>query len=399
MTVTRLDTGSDPIRLLMIAFDGGRWGPARLVKPLGEAGFQVGCLCPSDNPLARTRYAGDHFPLPPARASTRFEQRLAEVMKAFAPRLIVPCDERVVACLHAILRRVEAGGRTPLGETALAIVKASLGDPDRFDETLLKSCTQRLALKIGVPVPPGASVTCQAGAVAEAGRIGYPVYVKSSFSWSGAGVRLCLDDADVGAAMTAALSGRGTRLREHLRRLAHRDWHPNDAPIDVQKAIAGKPAMTCAIAVDGRTLAVFSAETQRTSVPNGPSSVVRLGRHAEMERISVEMIRALGATGFIGLDFMIETATGAPFLLECNPRPTPTCHLGPRIGVDLCAALAADLRGAAYVPPETAAQRQSCVALFPDEWRRDAASAAASGEYLDIPLDDPPLLRAMIGLQ
>ena len=328
----------DSRNLLMIAFDGGRWGSARLVKPLIEAGFRVAALCPSENPLAQTRFLDERFILTQLRSSRRFEARLAEVMRAWRPGLIVPCDERAVACLHAVVRRARSGFKVGLTREAMQIIIASLGNPDHFDQALMKSDTLRLARKLGLTIPDSACVTSKAGAIAEAGRIGYPVYVKSSFSWSGNGVRLCRDAAEVAKAVDAAWPRRPTPLRDWLRRIVHRDWYPDRAPIDVQQVICGKPAMTCAVAVGGRVLASFAGVALQTCAANGPSSIAWIGPHVGMELASAEMIAALGFTGFVGFDFMIDSQTGEHYLLECNPRPVPMCHLGKRIGVDLCAA-------------------------------------------------------------
>ena len=113
-----------------------------------------------------------------------------------------------------------------------------------------------------------------------------------------------------------------------------------------------------------------------------------------MKRVSAALIRALGATGFIAFDYIIEEATGEIYLLECNPRPIPVCHLGSRIGVDLCAALKAALSGADHAPADAIAGET--ITLFPQEWQRNPDGVATTGNYIDIPLDDPPLLRAMV---
>jgi predicted ATP-grasp superfamily ATP-dependent carboligase len=68
-----------------------------------------------------------------------------------------------------------------------------------------------------------------------------------------------------------------------------------------------------------------------------------------MARASQTMIAALGATGWIGFDFLPD-ADGKRVLIECNPRPIPVCHLGGSVGVDLAGALAALLAGG-EVPP------------------------------------------------
>src|ERR1700761_4769074 len=135
------------MNILLVGFDSQRWGSARLVKALGAAGFRVAALCASENPLAKTRYLDKHFPLPDVLSSRHFESRLARAIEDWKPELIVPADERVVACLHALIRRVLSGGASCLGEAALGTIIDSFGDPEQFDATLLKSSTLHLAAK------------------------------------------------------------------------------------------------------------------------------------------------------------------------------------------------------------------------------------------------------------
>jgi biotin carboxylase len=312
-------------------------------------------------------------------------------MQAWQPQLVIPADERVVACLHALLRE-KASGR--LDAQARATIVASLGDPAQWDAMLLKNRTLQLAYSIGLRVPQAGAADSIDAAMQAAERIGFPVYVKSSFSWAGRGVSLCHDRDEVATAMAAARPRSRLPFRNQLRRMLHRDWYPNEADIDVQRAIAGVPAMYCAVAVDGEMLAGFAGITRKAGPDHGPSSVVWLGEHEAMAEASASMVAALGATGFLGFDFMIEDATGNAYLIECNPRPIQVCHLGSRIGADLCAALAARLRGAA--PPSRIDIKAEEIALFPQEWQRDAGSLADSGNHLDVPWDDQPLLRAMV---
>jgi hypothetical protein len=382
------------MNILIVGFDSQRWGSARLVKALGVAGFRVAALCAGDNPLAKTRYLDRHFPLRDVLSSRHFESRLARAMAEWDPELVIPADERAIACLHALVRRVMSGGASCLSTEQLGIVIDSFGDPAQYDATLLKSSTLRLARKLGLRVPDGKTVSSADAAVSAAATIGFPVYVKTSFSWAGQGVSFCRNTSEVAAAVTLARPRSWIRLRSLLKRVMHRDWYPTETAIDVQRSIAGKPAMYAAVAIQGRMVAGFAGITQQTCAANGPSSIVWIGADAEMQRISAAMIRALGATGFIAFDFMIDEVTGEIYLLECNPRPIPVCHLGSRIGVDLCAALKAALSGGNHLP--AADVEGETITLFPQEWQRNPDGVVKTGNYIDIPLDDPRLLRAMV---
>lgn len=376
--------------VLLFSLDEGRWGAARLARPLHLAGFRVGAVCAAGNSIAQSRFVTQCHTL--GAGMETVAARLGEAMRAFRPALVIPCGERSVAWLQDAVRR---GARTGLDAAALAVLARSLGHPKRFDAMLLKTHTQALARELGLPVPAGVRVDSAAAAVAAGQRLGFPVYLKRSFGWSGQGVELCRDAAGLRAAYARGAWHRHIPGRATLRRLLGRAWQPGDGGIDVQARIVGTPAMYCAVALEGRMLAGFGAVTRQTSGVNGPSTRVRLGPDAAMERTARVMLAALGATGFVNFDFMIEAGTGAVLLLECNPRPIPISHLGGRVGVDLCAALMAGLTGAAA--PHAARAGAAEITLFPHEWQRDAAGLATTDGHIDLPLDDPGLLGFMVG--
>jgi hypothetical protein len=382
------------MNILIVAIESGRWGPARLPAALAAAGLSVAALCPDDNPVAASRHLARHFPLGPSRSAARMAAALGRAVGAWRPRLVVPADEQVVAFLQSLVLPGSSRAHG-LDAAACRLVLESLGRAESFDAMLLKSETLALARRVGVRVPPGGTVATPAAAAALADEIGYPAYLKNSFGWAGQGVRRCDDRAAVAAAMPAP-PGRLAPLRAGLRRLLGRDWYPTGTAIDLQRAIAGRPAMYCALAWRGALLAGFAGLPQETDGETGPSTVVRLGAHPAMAEAAEAMIRALGATGFIGFDFMIEDGTGQAYLLECNPRPIQVCHLGPRVGVDLAAALAAALAGQAPDPRGREPSGEAVVALFPQLWRQDPARFAACAALADLPWEDPGLLRRMV---
>jgi hypothetical protein len=110
-----------------------------------------------------------------------------------------------------------------------------------------------------------------------------------------------------------------------------------------------------------------------------------------MDEAARRIAARFGLSGLHGLDFVRDT-NGAPWLIESNPRATPTSHLA--LGTDLVASLAARL-GAAVAPRPAATQRD-LVALFPQEWARNADSRHLHGAHNDVPWDDPALVRALV---
>ena len=366
--------------VLIVAIETGRWGPARLPHALKTAGLTVAALCPADNAIAATDFLDRHYALPASRSARPLAKALAAAIRDCRPALIVPADEQTVALLHSFVRK----GPGVLDAQALATIVRSLGRPAQFDAMLMKSDTLALARTLGIAVPAGGTVASADGAAALAAQIGFPVYLKSSFGWAGQGVTRCEDAAALHAACPAPPSRLGA-LKALARHWMGRDWYPNSPAVDVQGAIAGKPAMYCAVAWQGKMLAGFAGIPRETVSATGPSSVVWLGAHPAMAEATERMVAAMGATGFIGFDFMLDDATGAPLLLECNPRPIQVCHLGERIGADLMAPLAEALVGRIPPGPAIAPDREVEVALFPHAARRDDFGQDV---LLDVPWDD-----------
>ncbi|ARN80810.1 hypothetical protein [Methylocystis bryophila] len=383
------------MNILIVSFEDERWGVIRLVKPLTEAGFAVAALCPAGDALTQTRYLCRRYALDSVKNSRRIELALAEALRDWKPAFVIPGDERAVVFLHVLVRRAKTGERLALDAHSLATLMNSLGDFDHYDTLLMKSETVALARQCGMRTPEGGSAVSAEDAVRLAERIGCPVYLKQSFSWAGRGVIRCHTPAEVASAFASLQPRHQNPLYTAARRLLRRDWYPVSTRVDVQQSVDGFPAFYAALAWKGKMLAGFAGFVERASSANGPSCVVRLGAHEEMASASCALIAAAGATGFIGFDFMIEHATGKAFLLECNLRPVQATHLGSRIGVNLCEALADAIRG---VPtPHPPPKREETVALFPQEWRRDPVGLADFRGFVDAPLDDPALLARMTG--
>jgi hypothetical protein len=82
------------------------------------------------------------------------------------------------------------------------------------------------------------------------------------------------------------------------------------------------------------------------------------------------------------------------FMLECNPRPNQIFHLGHRVGADLCKTLANGLFG--HQQPTARPKSKTVVPLFPQSWFFDEQAALAGVEELDVPRNDPSLLKFML---
>jgi urea carboxylase len=297
---------------------------------------------------------------------------------AVDPAVVVPANHRAMAFVHHL---ATATDRRP--EAVAGKLRRSLGNPATISDRLLKHRTLATARAIGVRTPPGGTVATAEDAVALAGAIGFPVVLKATFGAGGHGVAVCRSAAEVEAAFPSLLAGRPRPRRPGPR------WLPPPGPIDLQAFVDGTPAMSCAVAKEGRVLAVLSAVAVETMGTNGPASVLRLLHHPEIERMTAAMAEGFGASGFISFDFLIDRRTGEPVLVECNPRPIGIALLGYLVGCDLMAAFRAFVDGAAVPPVPATARSEATVALFPRALVRDPPSAYLGTCFHDVPTDEP----------
>ncbi len=380
------------IKILMLAVEPGRWGPARLLSPLSEAGFEIAVLCPSSNLINRSAHVKRHYELPYLKSWRRFAKQLSDAMTDWQPNLILACDEQVIAALHFLIRR-KLSGQKVMSDKNLQVLLDSLGSPEQFDAMIFKNETRKLALKLGLSVPEGSQVNSKDEAVEIAQELGFPVYLKKSFSWAGLGTIECQTVAAVENAFIQ-LNPKKSILKDAIRSVLKREWYPKYTATEVQKALPGVSVMFNALAWRGQYLGGFFASREETIGNNGPSTIVKIGANIHCERSAREMVKALGITGFCAFDFMWNEKTNSAVLLECNPRPNQVNHLGPKIGVDLCATLAFAFTG--KFDAKITVCESAVVPLFPQEWLRNENSALAKRRSLDIPLRDSKLLEFML---
>lgn len=373
------------MHILIMSMEAGRFGPARLPEALAAHDVTVSILCPADNLLTASRFIARHFPLPRAHSIRILARAVSHAVLAGRVDFIVPGDEQAVILLQTLAR--DAGGRH-LEPQVQRIVAGSLGDPAHFDASLFKSETMKLARSLGLAVPAGGTVTDREEARALASRLGYPVYIKASFSWAGLGVTRCDDEEQLLRAFPTPRGGQ--KARRWVRHLLGRDWFPVDTQIDVQAAIAGECGMYCGVAWHGHMLGGYGARKIELVYPNGPSRSLHLQHHQQMAAMAERMIEAMGFTGFFSFDFILPADGTDPVLIECNPRLVPISHLGYRIGVDQAGLLVARMRGCRPAPRPIVAKKALDVLLFPH-----SLSARADERALlkDIPGNDAGLVN------
>jgi carbamoyl-phosphate synthase large subunit len=385
------------MRVLIVLLDDFS-GVSRLPGALARSGFEIAALCHPYTYLSQTRHLARRYRWPVMRHRPQVLAALAAAIDDFAPRLVVPGDQRSAA----LLQDLASGALVDESVTApiVELLRLSLGDPAWYGERILKGSTCRAARALGLQVPEARESPTVEDALDFAAETGYPVVLKRDMGAAGDGVRICADAAAVRAhfAELAAAPRRRFGLMQLARKLRGsylRDCHlAIENHVNAVRYVPGPVAMRAVVAWRGEVLAGIS--TLREIVhpaPLGPSTLVRFIDHPDMEATARGLIRRWHGSGFFSFDFIVGVEDRRAYLLECNPRPVPVSHIGDLAGGDLCTALAAKLAGGsapAHVPART-----ERVALFPQEWRRDPTSHWLRDAYHDVPWDDPPLLRAL----
>nr|WP_294507782.1 ATP-grasp domain-containing protein [uncultured Rhodopila sp.] len=177
---------------------------------------------------------------------------------------------------------------------------------------------------------------------------------------------------------------------------AIRSWLSAERPaMSAQGYIDGWPANIGIACWQGEVLATICAESVSTLSATGPSTIARIIHNDEMVETARRVVKALRLSGLIGLDFMIEAATGFAYLIEMNPRCTPICPVPMGPGRDLAEALVARLTN--RKPRERLAKTErDIVVFFPDTWQLDPSNQLMHTGYHDVPWEQPELVRILM---
>ena len=367
----------------LLALDG--WvSSARLAEALHANDLLVAAFCQAQSPLAATRHVDQRVLIDRASLKPALEQFAA----LREPAGLIPCDESTIRVLHELF----ADRSTTEGLRQL--IRRSLGDPQGYAVATSKWSTHALASRLDLRVPMQSLVDSVDQALGFAAEWGYPVILKREGTYGGIGCRVCRSERDIRYGYGGLLaSGRLDKLKGRAEVWA--GWRSGGSGHSAERLIiqrfhTGQLSFTAAVARDGVMLGGLAAIAECVHPqPTGASTVVRLHEAPELMEATEILVRELGYSGFIGVDFIIEQATGLAYLLEINPRVTPLCPLGRRLGADLCAAYAESFAGR-MVTPET--RQTTIAALFPNEWLRDPASPYLSSAYHDLPIQDPELM-------
>jgi len=357
-------------------------GPDRIVVEFGRRGARCEIAGPAASFAALTRYVQKLYRLPelggPALRAFVLARRLNRFVEASAPDLIVPLDELAAG----VLRDPRVVGRASANTRRLLF--ASLGAPEGFCAARSRRRLSALADEVGVRTPRTRALENLAAARGAAAEFGYPLVVKRELTAGGGGILIAHDDRSL---------SRGWRRSQLVARaksgLSFIEGYRGEAVAHVaQEFIAGELAFRNSACRDGVELAgVNFVAAHRDPRETGPSRYIRQTENAEMERSARAIIGALGMSGFVSFDFIVDGEDRA-HLLELNPRATGSTHLGKLFGADLIAAL---IRAPPYMAPVS----PTSIALFPKAVDADVFDPAlfnTPGLLHDVPWEDPEIV-------
>lgn len=378
-----------PPRILLAA--SLRWTlAARLAMVFRELGCVVYACCPAGHPLEKVRVVEQIF-----RARTLIPRRsLRAAIYAAAPDLVIPCDD--VAAMHLSELYAHACADGP-SHRLHSLILRSLGAPESRVLAGDRNALLKAAAAAGIRIPETRFLASEADLDAWSVACKFPVMLKADHSCGGLGVVRVHNPAQAHQAFRALRHPTWRTALAHL--ILRRDssvlrQRLSRAPpaVTSQAYVVGSPANRAVACWKGEVLAGISVIALQSQTQTGPATVVQVIDNAEMSQAAIRLVRVLGLSGFCGLDFVIESVTGAAHLIEMNPRATPISHLDLGSGRNLPVALLARLAGE-LAPTSEPCNDSPVIALFPQEWQRDHASPYLHSALHDVPWAEPEFVR------
>jgi hypothetical protein len=367
------------------------WPPAaRVAAALARLGFQTATISPPDAMIRRIRSVRPRYYY----RRWAGANSIARAVRAWRPDILVCADDRAISDVHRLHRHAAATGG-PASAALMDLIETSLGEPASFPIARAKSTFMLFANSQGARCPQTVVLDDKNRETALRAA-SYPLVVKVDGSWGGLGVRLAYNDNEARTAIRqlagpAASSGL-VQLFDRQSQSLGNPIRPDGKPISLQQYIVGRPANRAVACHKGKVLAGISVEVLESVREFGPASVVRIIDHPEMTTATATLVERLCLSGLLGFDFVLDPANRA-WLLEMNPRLTPTCHLLLKNGAATPDSRTAMTKGDIF---ETTHEMGTTIALFPQELLRSRRSQYLGACHHDVPWDQPELVRACL---
>ncbi|MFV0257263.1 MAG: carbamoyl-phosphate synthase large subunit [Acidimicrobiales bacterium] len=218
---------------------------------------------------------------------------------------------------------VSLGGQTPLKLADRLPPELVFGtSPASIDAAEDRDQWASLCARLDIPQPAGGTATSMEGAMAVAGRIGYPALVRPSYVLGGRAMEVVYDDDDLRRAM-AAMAVDGTLGRE--------------GGLSAERPVLVDRFLEAAVEVDVDAVRDRAGETEiggimehveEAGVHSGDSACVLPPStlSAETETVLVDyttrIADELGVVGPINVQYAVKS--GQVFVIEANPRASRT---------------------------------------------------------------------------
>jgi hypothetical protein len=368
-----------------------KWWPlsARLAIALVRHRCRVRVLCPAGHMLTHVsgldrvdRYGGlDSLAC------------LRRSLREFNPDIVVPCDDGVVAQLHALHAQ-----QPSMRET----IERSLGAPQNYSIVSSRYKLLSTAMDLGICVPKTGVVTGSEDLAGWHANGASASVLKVDGESGGNGVRITRSLRDSVAAWRQL--GARRSIGAACKRMAI-DRYPlalwmrksqSDREIIIQAFVRGRPANSMFACRQGKVLSMVSVAVVVSDGPIGAATIIRRISNESMSRAAELLAARLQLTGFYGLDFIIESATETPYLIEMNPRCTQLGHLEFPDEGSLAGIFSAALRNESPPAPIRPISNAT-IALFPQAGAvRQARYQYIDSSYYDVPWDEPQLVRELL---
>jgi hypothetical protein len=282
------------------------------------------------------------------------------------------------------------------------LIENSLGAPENYPVVDSRYELLNTAAELGIHVPKMLRVGKPGDLEYWHGNVAAAAVLKVDGESGGNGVRVCRS-LDESLAAWRGLRVPCGAITAWKRLAVDRDplalWMRRrqiEREVLVQEFIPGRPANSMLVCWRGELLSMVSVVVVAAQGPTGAATVVRVIKNDRMKKAAELLVSQLKLSGFYGLDFVMESGTGVPFLIEMNPRCTQLGHMELVGKGSLAGVLSSVLHG----EPQSEVQnpvRGDTIALFPQALEAgDACRPYIESSYHDMPLDEPRLISELL---